>query len=55
MALCYILAAILAAVIVLYWSLEVHYFIRMGLTVLYGRLFKKKVHILDCTSVTVTT
>uniref|UniRef100_A0A1B6H0F0 Protein THEM6 n=1 Tax=Cuerna arida TaxID=1464854 RepID=A0A1B6H0F0_9HEMI len=51
MALCYILAAILAAVIVLYWSLEVHYFIRMGLTVLYARLFKKKVHILDPTCV----
>lgn len=52
MVLCYLLSGVLALVVVLYWSLEVHYFLRMGLCVLHARLFKKKLHILDSTSVT---
>jgi len=52
MALCYVLSGVLAGIVVLYWSFEVHYFMRMGLCVLVARLFKKKVHILDPTAVT---
>ncbi|XP_054268158.1 protein THEM6-like isoform X2 [Macrosteles quadrilineatus] len=52
MVLCYILAGVLAVILILYWSFEVHYFIRMGLTVFNARVFKRKVHILDSTSVT---
>lgn len=47
----YALGIALGAVVVLHWLLEVHYFLRMMLTVVHARFFKTNVGILDDTSV----
>ncbi|XP_035722312.1 protein THEM6-like [Vespa mandarinia] len=48
---CWVLAGILGAVILLHLLVEVHYFLRMFLTVFLARFCKKKIHILDEASV----
>ncbi|XP_015521406.1 protein THEM6 [Neodiprion pinetum] len=48
---CCVLAGVLGVVVLFYVFLEVHYFLRMCLTVLLARFCKKQVHILDETSV----
>ncbi|RZF36117.1 hypothetical protein LSTR_LSTR016726, partial [Laodelphax striatellus] len=48
---CYVVAGVLAVLVALYWILEVHYFLRMALSVFLARFIKKRVHILDTTEV----
>ncbi|XP_066599750.1 protein THEM6-like [Prorops nasuta] len=48
---CWVLSGILGAFVLLYVLVEVHYFLRMFITVFFARFCKKKVHILDETSV----
>ncbi|XP_048512274.1 protein THEM6 [Athalia rosae] len=48
---CCVLAGVLGVLVLFYVCLEVHYFLRMCLTVLLARFCKKQVHILDETSV----
>lgn len=48
---CYVLACCLGAVVLFYALLELHYFLRMCLCVILARYVKKKVHILDTTTV----
>lgn len=51
MVICYVICSILLFVIVLYMCLEFHYFIRVTLCVLLARFCKKRIHILQETSV----
>ncbi|XP_063986675.1 protein THEM6 [Diachasmimorpha longicaudata] len=48
---CWLLAGALGAVVLLYALVEVHYFLRMFVTVLLARFCKKPVHILDETTI----
>ena len=48
---CWVLVGVLAAVVLLYGLLELHYFFRMGLTIFLARYCKKRVNILDETVV----
>lgn len=48
---CWVLAGVFGAIVLLYNLVEVHYFLRMCLTVFLARFCKKKVHILDETTV----
>lgn len=48
---CWVLTGVLGAIVLLYGLIEIHYFLRMFFTVFYARFFRKKVHILDETSV----
>lgn len=48
---CWVLTGILGAIVLLYTFLEVHYFLRIFVTVFFARFCKKRVHILDETSV----
>ncbi|XP_012288144.1 protein THEM6 [Orussus abietinus] len=48
---CWVLVGILGALVFLYTTVEVHYFLRMFLAVFLARFCKKRVHILDETSV----
>lgn len=48
---CWVLAGVLGAVVLLYALVEIHYFLRMFATVFLARFCKKKVHILDETSI----
>lgn len=52
MLVCYILAGSLALLVLLYICFELNYFLRLILCVLAARLFKKRVHILQETTVT---
>lgn len=49
---CYLLIGLLAAVVSIFGILDIYYFIRMGLCVLYARYMCKKIHILDTTKIT---
>lgn len=44
---CWVLVGVLAVVVLLYGLVELHYFLRMFLTVFLARYCKKRVHILD--------
>lgn len=48
---CWLLAGALGAVVLLYALVEIHYFLRMFVTVLLARFCKKPVHILDETTI----
>ncbi|XP_015593239.1 protein THEM6 [Cephus cinctus] len=48
---CWVLAGVLGAIVLLHTLLEVHYFLRMFFTLFLARFCKKRVHILDETSV----
>ncbi|XP_034947177.1 protein THEM6 [Chelonus insularis] len=48
---CWLLVGAFGIIVILYSLLEVHYFLRMSLTVLLARFCKKPVHILDETTV----
>ncbi|XP_063232006.1 protein THEM6 [Bacillus rossius redtenbacheri] len=48
---CYVLGAALAAVLLVYMLLEIHYFIRMGVCVFIARFFKKRITVLDSADV----
>lgn len=48
---CWVLVGVFGTVVLLYALIEVHYFLRMFLTVLLARFCKKPVHILDETTV----
>lgn len=37
----------LSSLVLVYWSLDLHYFLRLGIVYVNARLFKKKSHILD--------
>lgn len=49
---CIILLCILSLIVVTYVLIELHYFIRMSLCVFVAKFFKKKVNILETTTVT---
>ncbi|XP_017775872.1 PREDICTED: protein THEM6-like [Nicrophorus vespilloides] len=51
MGVCYAVAVIFILIVVLYASLELHYFLRMTLSVILARFCKKRAHILQETSV----
>lgn len=48
---CWVLAGVLGAIVLLHLLVEVHYFLRIFLTVFLARFCKKKIHILDESSV----
>ncbi|XP_043286295.1 protein THEM6 [Venturia canescens] len=48
---CWVLTGFLGAIVLLYALIEVHYFLRIFVTVFFARFCKKRVHILDETSV----
>ncbi|XP_014205336.1 protein THEM6 [Copidosoma floridanum] len=48
---CWVLVAVLGALVLLHALFEVHYFLRMFTTVFFARFCRKRVHILDETSV----
>jgi hypothetical protein len=49
MLVCYIVGGVLLSLVALYLFLELHYFLRMCLSVIIARFFKKRVKILDDT------
>jgi hypothetical protein len=49
--LCWSVAGVLAVIVVLYFLFELHYFLRTALSVVLARICKRKVHILDTTTV----
>jgi len=49
MLVCYIVGGILVSLVTLHLFLEIHYFLRMCLSVIIARFFKTKVKILDDT------
>jgi hypothetical protein len=49
MLVCYIVGGILISLVALHLFLEIHYFLRMCLSVIMARFFKTKVKILDDT------
>lgn len=49
MLVCYIVGGILVSLVALHLFLEIHYFLRMCLSVIIARFFKTKVNILDDT------
>lgn len=51
MLVCYIVGGILVCVVTLHLFLEIHYFLRMCLSVIIARFFKTKIKILDDTYV----
>lgn len=48
---CWVLTGVFGTLVLLYGLIEVHYFLRMFFTVFFARFCKKKVHILDETTV----
>lgn len=48
---CWVLVGALGAMVLLHALFEVHYFLRMFITVFLARFCRKRVHILDETSV----
>ncbi|XP_033211569.1 protein THEM6 [Belonocnema kinseyi] len=48
---CWVLVGVLGAVVLLYILVELHYFLRMLITVFFARFCRKRVHILDETSI----
>lgn len=48
---CWVLVGVFGTIVLLYALIEVHYFLRMFLTVLLARFCKKPVHILDETTI----
>jgi hypothetical protein len=47
-----LIIGVLLVILLLYNIIELHYFLRTLLCLIHARLFKKRVHILDTTSVT---
>lgn len=47
----YAAIGVLSAMLLVYWTLDLHYFTRMGLVYISSRFIKKKAHILDQTTV----
>ncbi|KAF6199572.1 hypothetical protein GE061_007598 [Apolygus lucorum] len=43
----YVAVGTLSSLVFFYWSLDLHYFLRLGIVYVNARLFKKKSHILD--------
>ncbi|XP_044728736.1 protein THEM6 [Chrysoperla carnea] len=51
MVFCYLISGLLAFVLLIYVSLEFHYFLRMAICVILAKFFKRKVHILQETKI----
>jgi hypothetical protein len=49
MLVCYIVGGVLLSLVTLHLFLELHYFLRMSVSVIIARFFKKRVKILDDT------
>lgn len=46
-----ILFLIVVFLLILYFTLDVHYFIRVGLSILIGKFFRKKITITDASEI----
>lgn len=51
MMICWILVGVLVVLVLIYGFIEIHYFLRISLTIFLARYCKKKVHVLDETAI----